>query len=176
MECFKNEIWKDAVGYESLYQISDSGRVKSIKRLNYDINTKSYVWIFKENLLKPLINKKGYYTCVLYKNKKGKRIPIHRLVALAFIPNPNNKPQVNHINGNKLDNSFGNLEWVTNQENAFHAAKNNLFYKKFVPNDVKLIRKMRKNGHTYKSIAREFNSEAKHIWRIVNKKLFVYIE
>lgn len=76
----------------------------------------------KETLIKGYDNGKGYLVMDLhYKHKRG--VKIHRLIAMAFVPNPNNKPQVNHINGNKCDNSANNLEWVTNAENQLHANK-----------------------------------------------------
>ena len=111
-----NEIWKDIAGYEGLYQISSLGRVKSLGN--------------KSNHKKPIILKQSLvmqYLCVgLTKNSKGKMYKVHRLVADAFIPNPKNKPQVNHINGNKIDNRVENLEWNTESENLKHAFKNGL--------------------------------------------------
>lgn len=110
------EIWKDIVGYERLYQISNLGRVKS---LNYN-GTK------KEKVLKPTLNDNGYYVVYLYKNKRRKTIRVHRLVAETFISNSKNKPQVNHKDGNKQNNGVENLEWCTNQDNVRHAVKNGL--------------------------------------------------
>lgn len=100
------EIWKDIKDYEGLYQVSNNGKVKSIKR---DI------------ILKSSSNHKGYLYVILCKNNKSKVGRIHRLVAETFIPNPENKPQVNHINGIKADNNVNNLEWCTNTENLKHA-------------------------------------------------------
>ena len=77
----------------------------------------------KERILKQRINYKGYVCCTLYKEGKQKQFFIHRLIAMHFIDNPLNKPQVNHINGNKIDNSVENLEWVTNLENMEHSWK-----------------------------------------------------
>lgn len=110
------EIWKDISGYEGLYQISNFGRVKSLaKHCGFG---KGYTT--KEIILKPHL-RLGYISYTLYKNDIPKAIGAHRLVAIAFIPNPENKPQVNHINGIKTDNSIKNLEWVTNSENVKHA-------------------------------------------------------
>ena len=103
------EIWRDIEGYEGLYQVSNLGRVKS----NYNKNRKT--------ILKNRVNRGRYFTVLLYKNKRSKNFSVHRLVALTFIPNPENKTQVNHIDGNKLNNRAKNLEWVTASENQIHA-------------------------------------------------------
>jgi len=108
------EIWKDIEGYKGLYIISSLGRVKSSS------NNPTHS---KEILLTPTINSSGYMKVELYKNKISKIYYVHRLVALTFIPNPTNKPQVNHKDGNKLNNSLNNLEWVTRSENQKHAIK-----------------------------------------------------
>ena len=130
-----NEIWKDIQGYEGLYQVSNLGRVKNLKR---------------NKILKSIISSQGYITRQLYKNKIPKNVRIHRLVAEAFIPNPENKPQVNHIDGNKTNNCVSNLEWVNQCENMQHAVKNNLFtrlygenarYRKLTNDAVLYIRK-----------------------------------
>lgn len=108
------EIWKDIKGYEGIYQVSNLGRVKSLKRYsNNNANT-------KDRLLKPSFNKKGYLRVVLCKNGIQYNKTIHRLVAEAFIPNPDNKPQVNHIDEDKTNNRISNLEWMTNKENRNH--------------------------------------------------------
>lgn len=107
------EIWKDIKGYEGLYQVSNLGNVKS---LNY--NHKNIV-----KNLKPTLYFKRYKAVSLFNNKKKKVFLVHRLVALTFIPNYENKPFVNHIDGNKFNNKLENLEWVTNSENQKHAHK-----------------------------------------------------
>ena len=106
------EIWKDVKGYEGYYQISNYGRLKSFK---VDGNGK---------ILK-LTNKNGdYFSVVLQgKGKERRSTRIHRLVAEAFIPNPDNKPQINHIDGNKQNNHINNLEWCTSKYNIAHAIK-----------------------------------------------------
>jgi hypothetical protein len=104
------EIWVPIQGYEGLYEISNMGRVKS---LNY--NRQGI-----EQLLLPTSDKNGYLKVTLYKNK-GSRKSIHRLVAFAFIPNPENKPQVNHIWGKVDDNRASQLEWSTGSENMKHS-------------------------------------------------------
>lgn len=104
------ELWKDIKDFEGLYQISNFGNVRSL--------------ITNKNIK---FNKvKGYLYVHLYNNSKRKSIRVNRLVAQAFIPNPDNKPQVNHIDGDKLNNRVDNLEWVTREENMQHAIKNSL--------------------------------------------------
>lgn len=119
-----NEIWKDIKGYEGLYQVSNLGRVKALERkFTYNINTK----ILKEKIKKQCEtskrNGKQGYLCTRLKDKNGnsKCLYTHRLVAEAFIPNPDNKETVNHIDGNKHNNNVNNLEWNTFSENNKHA-------------------------------------------------------
>lgn len=101
------EVWKDIEGYEGLYQVSNLGRIKSLCREG------CFLGVF--------YNRKGYARCRLYKDGKGRNFRVHRLVAMTFIPNPDNKPEVNHIDGNKRNNCVTNLEWVTSSENHVHA-------------------------------------------------------
>ena len=114
------EIWKDIVGYEGLYQVSNVGRVKSLNRTTITSTGGKREW--KECVLKPLIsNSKKYCHVSLYKNNRQKLMSIHRLVAIQFIPNPENKNEVNHIDGNISNNTIYNLEWRTRSENQLHA-------------------------------------------------------
>ncbi|MFF3146812.1 NUMOD4 domain-containing protein [Streptomyces sp. NPDC057927] len=104
------EIWKDINGYEGHYKISNLGRVKSFK---YDKT--------RGRILKGNIENHGYKMVDFRANSFRKRYLIHRLVAETFIPNPQNYKVVNHIDGNKLNNSLENLEWTTQQYNTIHA-------------------------------------------------------
>lgn len=113
------EQWKDIKGYEGRYQISSLGRVKSLPKKKG--NGEGYMTDTK--IMKPSVNHYGYCIVNLCEKCTCTFKQVHRLVAEAFIPNPNNKAQVNHINGNKSDNRVENLEWCTNGENQVHRHK-----------------------------------------------------
>lgn len=117
------EIWKDISGYEGLYQISNFGRVKSLARM---VNNNGGFYLSKERFLKAGIDSNGYALVVLSKNDKNKSVRIHRLVAIAFVNNLKNTNIVNHIDGNKLNNIYTNLEWITSSQNNTHAYKTGL--------------------------------------------------
>lgn len=118
------EEWRNIPEYEGLYAISNLGRVKSLARIvkRKDGTRQKY----ETRILRHHISNKGYHQVELRKNSRSKYPLIHRLVAEVFIENPDNKPQVNHIDGNKGNNRIDNLEWVTSSENAIHAFKNHL--------------------------------------------------
>lgn len=117
------EQWKDIKGFEGVYQVSDLGNVKSLKR--YVSNGHALIEV-KEKLLTKKLTKKGYLS-VTFRHYDHFSTPlIHRLVAIAFVPNPENKPEVNHKNGIKIDNRKQNVEWSTSMENCCHREKVNV--------------------------------------------------
>ena len=105
-----NEVWKPVKDFEGLYEVSNLGRVKTLPRSRV-----------KGGILKPSTNKWGYLNCILWKNGKRKFFPIHRLVADAFIPNPEGKSTINHIDCDRKNNRAENLEWCTQKENVNHS-------------------------------------------------------
>lgn len=115
------EIWKDIPGYEGMYQVSNLGRVKSLTRR---VKTHNSSWTVNGRILKlqnvPSVSK---YKTNTYQRVtlSGRSIEIHRLIAITFIPNPENKPCVNHIDGNGANNNVLNLEWCTYKENVLHS-------------------------------------------------------
>jgi hypothetical protein len=112
-------LWKPVKGYEESYEVSTTGIVKSKDRLitNRDLISR----FVKGNIITQHTNNYGYNTVKLsYKNKTNTCL-VHRIIAEAFLPNPNNLPEVNHKSGIKSDNSLSNLEWVTHRENTQHA-------------------------------------------------------
>ena len=130
-------VWKPILGYEGIYEISNYGDVKSLRRYRGNGNGG---YMQKERILKKTKTSTGYYKVELYKNKKRKSYKVHRLVAMAFIPNPHNKPNINHRDGNPLNNYVGNLEWCTQKENVKHALDVGLIPRKHIP--IKKLKKL----------------------------------
>ena len=126
------EIWKDIKGYEGLYQVSNFGNVKSLSKMR---KSGSGYYIQKEIILKQQLKSKRYLGVGLTKNKKWKNFLVHRLVAEAFLENPNHYNQINHIDCNKLNNNIENLEWCSQEQNLEHAYKNGLLTKRRLSNE-----------------------------------------
>ncbi len=158
------DIWKDVEGYEGVYMVSNTAMVKSLDHFVYHSDGKHRTQ--KGRILKQHKSVKGYIRVSL--SKKGKRFhtSVHRLVAKAFINNEFNKPQVNHINGDKSDNRIENLEWCTNSENQIHAIKNGLVNhntcekhhnSKLSDKDVLTARWLHKKGATNMELSLKYN-------------------
>lgn len=122
------ETWKDVPGYEGLYQVSNLLKVRSLPRYRTGKNGSRF--LMKGQLIQPHF-KSHYYQVAFSIDKQRKDVLFHRIIALLFVPNPNNKPHVNHINGNRKDNRPENLEWVTPSENLKHAYK--YLGRKYIP-------------------------------------------
>ena len=140
-----NEIWKDIPEFEKLYQISNFGRLRIL--YGRCKNSMSY----------GSIKKGGYLHFALYKNKKYYKYMAHRLVALAFIPNPNNYPQVNHIDRNRKNNNLNNLEWCNAHQNAKHKLISKDHNLKFTMTDINNMYKLHLENKTITEIASIYN-------------------
>ena len=163
-----NETWKDVPNFDGKYQINNKGDIRHKDRL--------------DKYLKPAKNRKGYLTVGLWGNHKGNTFRVHRLVAQVFIPNPENKPQINHINGIKTDNRVENLEWVNNSENVRHADKLGLrrcvkgekhYMCKLSETDIEAIRKsyiFRHPEFGTVALAKKYGVSQQHISNILNNR------
>ena len=121
------EIWRDIPGFEGLYQASNLGEIKSLEK---EVWNAHQMIARPEKILKPFSDKKGYLRVKLYKSGRNYTKKIHRLIAQTFLSNPDNKPEVNHEDGNKSNNKVNNLSWATTEENIRHAYKNGLIKRK----------------------------------------------
>lgn len=170
MEFHKEEKWAFIPDTDLLYKISSEGRIFSVKR---------------NMILRQFINHKGYYLCQIHVHTEIKTFIVHRLVAKAFIPNPENKPQVNHKDGNKIHNCIINLEWHTAKENMQHAYSNNIKnnrgsnnpFSKLTVENVLAIREYFKTDKSanLKDASQKFKVSVSHICGIKNKKSWTHI-
>ena len=177
-----SEVWKDIPGYEDLYRISNLGRVKSLRRY---VPCKNGMRVVREKILRLSVHRDGYLKVELRKNAVGEHPMVHRLVALAFIPNPDNKTQVNHIDGVKSNNSVKNLEWCNQSENQLHAYKSGLQEplkgeqvktSKLTKENVRQIFKLNSQGAEQYDLAEMFNVNQSTISRILNGKRWSHLK
>lgn len=152
------------------YYATDTGQIYSSKTGKY---------------LKQRINKEGYYIVNLSIDGKCKTYSVHRLVAVAFLVNPNNYPIINHIDGNKLNNCPNNLEWCTSSSNSIHAINHNLRdtakgihtkYGQFIKEDIIEIRRLKEQGLSQYEIAKLYNVTRSAIQQILNGKTYKWIK
>lgn len=169
----EKEIWKDIIDFEGCYQISSLGRIRSLDRFVTCRN--GGVKLFKGKIKNVSENRRRYKSICLSKNSKTKNFDIHRLLAIHFIPNPGNKKEVNHIDGNRMNNDLSNLEWSTPSENALHAHKTGLISntgrknhkraRKLTDNQVIDIKKNYKRGMA-KILSQKYNVSKECIYSI----------
>lgn len=155
----ETEIWKDILGYEGLYQISNLGNIKSLERKV--IKGKGGLYTLPEKILKQRDNGNGYLTVLLCKNGKYNHLYIHRLAAQAFIPNPDNLPQVNHINEIKTDNRVDNLEYCDTKYNCNYGTRTERIVEKQMSRPILCV-ELNKLFSSIKDAARWFNKENGH--------------
>ena len=176
------EIWKDIVGYEGYYQVSNLGEVRSIHRnIKYNGDGKgSGTHTYPSIKLKQCLNTVGYYQVSLSVNNNRKRYMVHRLVAESFCPHPVGKDYVNHIDGNYLNNTSENLEWLSNIENVRHAIVNGLHKiygedshrAKFSNEQADIIRKIKNKGISTKDLVILLGVDKSSINRIYNGETY----
>jgi hypothetical protein len=140
--------WKPVIGFEGLYEVSNTGEIASLK-------------YGKRRIMRKKTNDQGYHTVSMYKGGKQYCIRINRCVASSFIPNTDNKPYVNHINKVRSDNRVENLEWVTHRENMIHAFNTSGIRRKFTIDDINKMYEIIKNKGTLRDICVAFNFKNK---------------
>jgi len=162
---------KAIAGFEGLYEIDTDGNIYSLPKKGGCLET---------IILKPFSDEKKCTRIGLRKNNRRYTFLVHRLVALTFIPNPENKPQVNHIDGNKLNNDLTNLEWCTRGENIQHAYNNRLLVKEGIKNGrAKMteadVLNIRGDGRTSGELSRLYNVTRAAIRNIRNRKSWAHL-
>lgn len=162
-----DEEWKFIPETEDKYMISNYGRVKSTKRIVTIYGTRQYVK--DETIRSQQIDNRGYNRCVVGKHNT---IKVHREVAKAFINNPNGYPEINHIDGNKLNNLFSNLEWCSHKQNMEHAGRTGLFHRpsRISDKDVLDIRARYQPFSKLNSscaLAKEYGVDVGYMYRII---------
>lgn len=173
------EIWKPIHGYDGIYEISNFGKVKRVARLL--VNKNGHSRRIEEKQVAICVHKQGHHVVRLWKENKTRLFTLYRLMAIAFIPNPENKREVNHINGDRKSYPvLSNLEWVTASENMKHAYKNGLSKGNFKAGFEHQLCKMsfdkiqdlislRNSGMKFKDIALHFGITHEHAGKLYKK-------
>lgn len=175
------EIWKDISGYEGFYQVSNLGRIKALPR---DRRNQHGSWVSPEKILSPG-DSNGYPVVCLTVNKIVRGFLVHRLVAIHFIYNSADKREVNHIDGDKRNNTSSNLEWCTPAENARHAALTGLLRprigsqngtSKLTESDIVKIIRMHQDGRTSLEIMKVFDICQSNVSAITSRKSWKHVK
>lgn len=178
------ENWKNIRSYEGRYQVSDLGNVKSLYQEYYGGWRKQQLMVRPEVLLALSENSDGYPQVTLYLNGIGKKLKVHRIVAETFILNPEDKPQINHINGIRNDNRVENLEWCTCKENIIHGIKVlgskracgiKQHLAKLTDSLVKEIKIEFSNGLTPYDLAPKYGVNVRTLYRIKNNETWKHV-
>lgn len=168
------EKWKPVQGYEGFYEVSNEGRVRSVDR--YVKQRDKFMQLKKGKVLSPAKNRLGYMCVALSRENKLSARTIHRLVAIAFIKNPNGYKEINHIDGNKQNNNVENIEWSTRSKNINHAIKMGLLVhatgekhhqSKFTDQQIKELREKYDPQVPLREYAKEYNASISCISRII---------
>lgn len=175
------EIWKDILGYEGKYQASNTGKIRSLPR-NAN-RTDGMPCKIKGRVLKPAMNKDGYYKCALCVDRKLKSYRVHILVAKTFLGKKEGL-EVNHIDGNKANNCLDNLELISHRENVIHSFKNGLQISlkgsqvhnaKLKEWEIPCIRLMMNDGYSARKMARLYKMDKSVFLGIKNRKLWAHV-
>lgn len=170
----EQEIWRPVVGYEGLYEVSNMGRVKSLYRSF--LRKDNWPMVVNERILKQQHNADGYLCVTLSKDCKGKKFSVHVMVGEVWVEKPavidNEKLELNHIDGNKLNCLYSNLEWVSHHDNMEHAWKNNLCKSnsKISKEQLQEIFDLRQRGISYSNISKDVKVSRTHVIQILNGK------
>lgn len=183
------EVWKDIEGYEGYYQVSSEGRIKSLERIVKGVgNGGEFDKLLPEKILKLQTDK---YTSVnLHKDGVGHRVNVHRLVAMAFIPNPDNLPEVNHKDECKTNNRVENLEWCSTEYNQSYGTKNqrisekaklrvgekNPFFGKHHKEETKKLISKAKKGKKIKPFTEDHKRKMSEAWKKRKSKSIMMID
>jgi hypothetical protein len=179
----ENKIWKPVKGFEEYYEVSEDGEIRTIERY---ITLPTHKYLKKQKILTQFVDGRGYMHVKLYDGKgKPKSTTTHRVVAMTFLENPENLPEINHKDANKLNNCLSNLEWISRGDNIKHAYKyrDPKTYKgsgnknsKLIEEQVISIRKEHEvNKTSYKQLAEKYNVGITLIGYIIRRKVWKHV-